>query len=115
MEGSPDPIRLGGIAQVVAGRIEEAFGVDTRATILGHVQRGGSPSPADRVLASRYGHEAVELLMAGGRGRLVVWQQGTITSVELSAVANRQRKVPVDHPLIASARAIGTSFGDAPP
>ena len=114
IEESPDPIRLGGIAEVLGREIEAAYTVDTRSVVLGHVQRGGSPTPADRVLATRYGHAAMELLMGGAHGRLVVWQGGAITDVAIEDVANQQRKVPPDHPLIASARAIGTSFGDGP-
>ena len=105
-------MRLGGVGRVVANQIEERFGLDTRCTILGHIQRGGTPSPFDRVLSTRYGYEAVELLMSGEQGKLVVWQQGNVTSVPIESVANQQRKVPVDHPLIAAARAVGTSFGD---
>ena len=112
VEDSPDPIRLGGIAEVLSGQIEEKFQVSTRATILGHIQRGGSPSSTDRVLATRYGYEALELLVKGAHARVVVWRDGTITDVAIEEVANRQRKVPVDHRLIASARGVGTSFGD---
>ena len=112
VEESPDPIRLGGIAQVLAGKIEKQFHVDTRSTTLGHIQRGGTPTSTDRVLATRYGYQAMELLMSGAEGKLVVWQDGTITSVDIESVANRQRKVQLDHPLVASARSIGTSFGD---
>jgi len=112
VEESPDPIRLGGIAQVLAEKIEENFHVDTRSTTLGHIQRGGTPTSADRVLATRFGYEAMELLMSGAKGKLVVWQDGTIASVDIESVANQQRKIHVDHPLVASARSIGTSFGD---
>ena len=112
VEESPDPIRLGGIAEALAAEIEEAFHVDTRATILGHIQRGGTPTATDRVLATRFGCEAVELLMSGAEGRLVVWRDGTIGHVDIASVANQQRKVPLDHPLLASARAVGTTFGN---
>jgi 6-phosphofructokinase 1 len=63
---SPDPIRLGGIGQVVGTHIETACKIETRVTVLGHVQRGGTPLPEDRVLATRFGHAAIELLMSGG-------------------------------------------------
>ena len=115
VESAPDPIRLGGIAEALAREIEAAFHVDTRATTLGHIQRGGTPTSTDRVLATRYGCEAVNLLMRGAEGKVVVWRDGTITHVDTAEVANRQRRVPADHPLIASARAVGTSFGDPPP
>jgi 6-phosphofructokinase 1 len=109
---SPDPVRLGGIGQVVGLQIEAAANIETRVTVLGHVQRGGTPLPEDRVLATRFGHAAVELLMAGGTGRLVVMQRGAITDIELTSVAGKQRLVPPDHPLLRAAREVGTCFGD---
>ena len=108
---SPDPIRLGGIGQVVGTQIETACKIETRVTVLGHVQRGGTPLPEDRVLATRFGHAAVELLMSGGSGRLVVLQRGAITDIDLTSVAGKQRLVPPDHPLIRVARDVGTCFG----
>ena len=112
IEGSPDPIRLGGVGKLLASQIEEMFSLDTRCTILGHIQRGGTPTPFDRSLATRYGYEAVELLVSGEEGKLVVWQNGTVKHVSIKSVANQQRKVPLNHPLVQTARAVGTSFGD---
>lgn len=109
---SPDPIRLGGIGQMVAGQIEATTNIETRVTVLGHVQRGGSPVASDRVLATNFGHAAVELLMSGAVGRLVVMQRGAIADVELTSVAGKQRLVPKDHPLIQAARDLGTCFGE---
>jgi len=110
---SPDPIRLGGISQVLCHQIEEQTGLESRATILGHVQRGGTPNAADRVLATVFGYKALELVLSGKFGELVVVQNGRITSVPLASVADRQRLVPLDDPTIAAARAVGTCFGDA--
>jgi 6-phosphofructokinase len=76
---SPDPIRLGGVAQWVADQIEKVTGLETRATILGHVQRGGTPTATDRVLATRYGTRAAELVAAGRWGRMVALKKGRIT------------------------------------
>lgn len=112
VEDSPDPVRLGGISRVLAEQIEATYGLDTRCTILGHIQRGGTPSALDRVLASRFGYEAIELAMAGERGKLVVWRDGAVKHVDIASVAGQQRKVPLDHPLMHTARAVGTSFGD---
>jgi len=109
---SPDPIRLGGIGEQVARQIEEGTGIETRTTVLGHVQRGGPPVAADRVLATQFGFHALQLLMSGGVGRMVVMQNGTITDVDLLHAANRQRLVPIDHPLIDIARSVRTCFGD---
>jgi len=112
IEGSPDPIRLGGVAVKLAGDIEERTGLETRSVILGHVQRGGAPSAFDRTLATGFGYSAVEELMAGRRNLLVVRKAGSVGTVPLSEVANKVRTVPLDHPLMAAARAVGTAFGD---
>jgi len=109
---SPDPIRLGGISQVLAEQIAERTHLETRAIILGHIQRGGAPCPYDRVLATMFGHAAVELAVRGEWNRMVAMQKGQLTSVPIDEVANRQRLVPLDHPLIDAARAVGTCFGD---
>jgi len=111
-ETSTDPIRLGGIANKLAADIEACTGLETRATVLGHVQRGGTPTPFDRVLATRFGYHALELLMEGAFGKLVVWSRGRIDQVDIQQVAGKQRRVPLDDPLIAAARAVGTGFGD---
>jgi ATP-dependent phosphofructokinase / diphosphate-dependent phosphofructokinase len=112
IETSPDPIRLGGIGNVLQKQIEEMTELEARATILGHVQRGGTPTPFDRVLATQYGYHALELVMAGEVGKLVVTQNGRITHVDISSVADQQRLMPADDPLIRAARAVGTHFGD---
>ena len=112
---SPDPIRLGGVSEVLCEEISANTGLECRATILGHVQRGGTPVPADRVLGTLFGHQAMRLALAGEFNELVVMQNGRITSVSLDAVAGQQRLVPLDHPLIAAARAVGSTFGDEPP
>lgn len=110
--GSPDPIRLGGVSNALCRQIEAATRIECRATILGHVQRGGTPVPADRVLGTLFGHKALELALSGQFNQIVVSQHGRITSVPIESVAGQQRLVPLDHPLIKAARAVGTSFGD---
>jgi phosphofructokinase-like protein len=109
---SPDPIRLGGVGQKIAADIEAATGIETRTVILGHVQRGGTPVPADRVLATEFGGTAVDLLMAGECGRLVVMNGRTVTHIPLEEAAGKQRLVPLDLPLLRTARSVGTCFGD---
>ncbi|MDH3583682.1 MAG: 6-phosphofructokinase [Phycisphaerae bacterium] len=109
---SPEPIRLGGVSKLIADEIESRTGMETRTTILGHVQRGGTPVPEDRVLATEFGHAAVEALMSGKSNCTMVMQGRTVTSIDLLDVAGKQRTVPLDHPLIAAARAVGTVFGD---
>ena len=112
VENSPDPIRLGGVAKYVANQIEERTNLDSRAIVLGHVQRGGTPTPFDRILATKFGFHAFELLAAGRFGRLVVQQQGQIDSVPIADVADRVRTVQADNSVLRAARALGTCFGD---
>lgn len=112
VEGSPDPIRLGGCSNVLAEAIELETGIETRATVLGHIQRGGTPSAMDRVLATQFGHHALELAMSGESGKLVVFKDGKIGQVNITDVAGKQRMVPQDHRLIRTAKSIATSFGD---
>lgn len=109
---SPDPIRLGGIGEQLAHDIEKIAGVETRCTVLGHVQRGGTPCAADRVLATQFGHHAVNLVHAGRFNRLVVRAGGRISDADLLSAANKQRLIPEDDPLLLAARAMDTSFGD---
>jgi phosphofructokinase-like protein len=112
VETSPDPIRLGGIANKLVADIEAKTKLDARATVLGHIQRGGSPTPADRVLATQFGYHALEILVHGAQGQLVVQQGGRLAQVPIESVAGKQRKVPLDDPLVRTARAVGTCFGD---
>jgi len=113
--GSPDPVRLGGIGAQVAAVIEQRTRVTSRSVVLGHVQRGGSPIAADRVLGTELGAAAVRLLMAGRHGRMVAVRGGVTTDVPIEEPAGRQRRVPADHALVAAARSVYTSFGDIPP
>ena len=108
---SPDPIRLGGIANVLAGQINERTGLECKAVILGHVQRGGTPTPFDRILATSFGQMAIELLMKGTRNHLVVQKDGKLSSIPLSRVAGKIKTVPKNHHLVKAALAVGTSFG----
>jgi 6-phosphofructokinase 1 len=111
IEGSADPIRLGGVAERVATQIEDRTGIETRYTVLGHVQRGGGPIAVDRVYATRFGFWALELLMQGARNRMVVMQDGAIADIDILDVANKQRLVPPDHSLVRIASSMRTSFG----
>ncbi len=112
LKDSPEPVRLGGVSEILAEQITERTHLETRSVILGHVQRGGTPVAIDRILGTQYGHAAVQLLARGAFGRLVVMQDNRITDVGLTDVAGQQRLVPPDHPLVAAARAVGVSFGD---
>ncbi len=108
---SPDPVRLGGIGKVVADQIEARTGIETRTTVLGHVQRGGTPVPEDRVLATEFGHGAIQALLAGKRNRMIVMKGRTTTDIDILDVADKQRTIPLDNPLLAAARDLETCFG----
>ncbi|MBX9680563.1 MAG: 6-phosphofructokinase [Gemmataceae bacterium] len=97
---------------VVAKAINKRVDMETRVTVLGHLQRGGIPTPFDRVLASRFGTYAAEMLSRGEYNAMVSMKGSSVTSVPLAEVAGKTKLVPPDHPLIATARRIGTNFGD---
>ncbi len=99
-------------AQYITTQIKELTGLETRETILGYIQRGGTPSPMDRVLATRYGAHAVELITQGKFGMMVRLQNGEVNSVPLSEVGGKLRTVPMDLPLIDKARKMGVCFGE---
>ena len=109
---SPDPVRLGGIANRLLWQLQPHLNSEVRATVLGHVQRGGSPTPNDRVLATQFGNEAAKLVLAGKFNRMVTLSQGVMGSVSLDTVSGRNRLVPANHPLLQTARQIGVAFGD---
>ena len=109
---SPDPIRLGGVSTVLAEQISELTRRETRATILGHVQRGGIPNAADRVLATQFGHKAIQMAAMHEWNRVVVMKNGKTSMAEISAVANKQRVIDLDDPIIGTARSLGTCLGD---
>jgi phosphofructokinase-like protein len=96
-------IRLGGVGHVLALDIEERTGYETRVTVLGHVQRGGSPTPRDRVLATRYGLKAADLVEEGGFGRMAALQGDAIVDVSLAEATKEIKTVPEDWYAVASA------------
>jgi 6-phosphofructokinase 1 len=102
----------GRVSTSVAKAISRRIGMETRVTVLGHLQRGGIPTPYDRVLATRFGVFAAEMLAEGTYNRMVALRGSEVTSVPLEEVAGRTRVVPLDHPLIRAARRVGTNFGD---
>ncbi|MEO0002541.1 MAG: hypothetical protein RLZZ22_233, partial [Pseudomonadota bacterium] len=109
---SPDPLRLGGVAHVLREQLQPLLESEVRATVLGHVQRGGAPTPFDRVLATQFGNEAAQLLMAGHHDQMVTLQGERLASLPLAEVAHQSRQVPLDHPLLRTARQIGVSLGE---
>ncbi|PSQ83691.1 MAG: 6-phosphofructokinase [Bacteroidetes bacterium QS_7_67_15] len=113
VEGSPDPVRLGGISGVLKEQLEPHVESEIRTTVLGHMQRGGTPTAFDRNLATAFGARAARLARAGRGGRMVALQGGAFTDVPLEAVAGKTRTVPPDDALVEAAQAVGTSFGTA--
>ncbi|MGI5840212.1 MAG: 6-phosphofructokinase [bacterium] len=107
-----DPVRLGGIGNKVGEDLTRTLGVETRVTVLGHLQRGGSPTPFDRILATRYGVAAVDLAIRGEFGMMVALRTPEITAVPLAAAVREQKRVPPDGDLIHTARSVGICFGD---
>ncbi len=97
---------------LLANRLEETTGIDSRITILGYLQRGGTPSASDRLLATYLGTKAADLVAAGEFGKMVAYQDGKAVCVPLADVVGKKKQVPIDHPWIISARHVGTVFGD---
>jgi 6-phosphofructokinase 1 len=104
--------RLGGVGAIVAASLGELTGKDARYVVLGHLQRGGAPTAFDRVLATRLGGKAVELLRRGVFGKMVANHPPDIVPVPLADIVGRTRTVPLDYDLLATARAVGISFGE---
>jgi ATP-dependent phosphofructokinase / diphosphate-dependent phosphofructokinase len=96
----------------LALELEKLTDLETRVTVLGHLQRGGTPTPADRLLATRVGTRCVELINEGVYGVMVAVKGDECKPVKLSKVAARLKRVPTDHPWVQSARLVGTCFGD---
>ncbi|MBT8128334.1 MAG: 6-phosphofructokinase [Gammaproteobacteria bacterium] len=96
----------------LAHQLEERTGLESRPTILGHLQRGGTPSAADRLLATRLGTACADLVQTGVSGVMVAARGEGTEAMPLEDVAGRKKLVPLDHPWIESARRVGTNLGD---
>jgi phosphofructokinase-like protein len=110
--GTDREARLGGIGVVIAREIETRTGKETRACTLGHLQRGGSPTPVDRQLCSRFGVGAVTMIADGMYGYMASYLPPEIVPVPLAAAVGAIRTVPADGELVRTCRALGISFGD---
>jgi 6-phosphofructokinase 1 len=104
--------RLGGIGSQVARGIQERTGKEVRTLVLGHLQRGGTPTTYDRLLALRFGCAAVRAIADRCFGIMVGLNGPTITRVPLAEVVGRPKNVPLDSDIIATARELGISLGD---
>lgn len=103
---------LGGIGQYLADRIFACSGAETRVTVLGHLQRGGTPSPLDRLLGTAFGVAAVELIANEQYDRMVTWQNREIVSVPIQEAIAQYRSVDLKDALVKTARQIGICLGD---
>ncbi len=109
--GSTTNIHAGSASQTLASLLSQRLDAEIRVTVLGHLQRGGTPVAFDRVLATQFGVKAVQLVAEGRWGELVCARGSDITSVPLAEVVDGQRLVSLDHPLLAAARATGIELG----
>jgi len=104
--------RLGGIGQVVGKFISQVCGMETRVTVLGHLQRGGTPTAFDRWLATRFGSAAVRLAAEGGLGRMVALREGNIIDIPLDEAISTPKRVDLEGDGILTARGLGICLGD---
>ncbi len=108
---NPYPVKLGGIGAYLAEKIEAVSGLETRSANLGHIQRGGSPVPADRNLGTLFGAHAVELIRQQRWGRMVCLHGSEITSIPIEQAVDKLKLVTLDNPLVVASKAVGISFG----
>ncbi len=108
----PEHERLGGIADKVAHSIQEMTGKETRSLVLGHLQRGGSPTTFDRLLALRFGAAAIRIVAERQFGMMVAFQPPGIVAIPLEQAIAKPRRVPLDSDTVTTARDLGISFGD---
>jgi 6-phosphofructokinase 1 len=104
--------RLGGIGAQVCEALHGETGKETRSVVLGHLQRGGAPTSFDRILATRFGGKAVELVTRGEFGKMVAFAPPDIIARPLDEVVGKTKIVPMDFDLLATAKALGVTFGD---
>ncbi len=107
--------RFGGIGQYLSEQLCRVTGAETRVTVLGHTQRGGTPSPLDRLLATAFGVAAVDLIAEGRFDHMVTWQQRQVIGVPISEAISRYCAVEPDGTLVKTARGVGICFGDEVP
>jgi 6-phosphofructokinase 1 len=103
------------MASRIARQLQELTGIEARVTSLGHVQRGGTPSSFDRLLCTRLGTKAVQLLAKGQYNVMIAYDSGVCKPIPIEEIASKRKIVPTDHPMITSARLVGTCMGDQIP
>jgi len=107
-------VRLGGIGELVAAEVSRRLRREARTVVLGHLQRGGPPTPFDRMLATEFGAHAVRLVHEGRFGEMVCYRPPDITSVPIAAAIRELSRVDPRGSAVQAARALGIGFGDAP-
>ena len=107
----PENQRLGGVGWALARQIEDRCDIEARATQLGHLQRGGSPSPVDRVLATSFGAAAARCVLADHWNTMVALRSGRISTIPIEDIAGKIRVIDHNHPLLATARSLGVCVG----
>jgi len=112
VEGAPETVRLGGIGEQVANELEKLTNIESRCTVLGHIQRGGTPSAFDRILATRYGSAAVVLAHEGKFDHMVALHSADIVPMPLSEALHKMKRVDLNGSHIKTVRMTGISFGD---
>ena len=105
-------VKMGGIGESVAHEIAKRTGKETRTCVLGHLQRGGAPTTLDRILGTRFGVKAVELIQQGKFGEMVSYQNYQVLSVPIADAVHRIKLVSPDSQMVQTCRAVGISFGD---
>jgi ATP-dependent phosphofructokinase / diphosphate-dependent phosphofructokinase len=111
-EGIRNPDKTGSVARYLSTKITDLTGLETRETVLGYIQRGGTPSPMDRVLATRYGAAAVDLIVNRDFDKMVALRDDKIVAVPLAEVAGKLKLVSPGDAILDQARNMGTSFGN---
>jgi phosphofructokinase-like protein len=107
-----DPVQLGGIGKVVADNIEKHTGRETRVTVLGHLQRGGSPTPYDRILATKFGAYAIIMASEKKFGSMAALKGNEIIDVKIEEAVEKQKLVKPDNQTVLAAKMVGISFGE---
>ena len=105
-------VRLGGIGSYIGDQIYKLTNAETRVTVLGHVQRGAQPSHRDRLIASAFGVYAVDLIAKNKFNRIVVWQNRSVTDIDLDSIAGKSKTINMEDPLIKVAQGLGIYVGE---
>lgn len=111
VKNSPDVIRLGGVSHQIAAQVEGLTNIECRVTILGHLLRGGTPTAFDRILATRFGVEAMHMVNREQFGQMVVLKGGRTESISINEVAGKLRQVTPNDPLVKTALSLGLCLG----